>query len=70
MVVNCFDWCILCQCIWGVLMLLFVYKEMQELLLIECILVVMEEVVKCVEVDGIQVWWDFDLKEIFGEDVD
>lgn len=68
MVVNCFDWCIFCQCIWGVLMLLFVYKDMEELYL--CIFELMEEVVKCVEVDGIQVWWDFDVKEIFGDEVD
>lgn len=67
MVDGCLDWCISCQCIWGVLIVLFIYCEIGELYL--CIVELMQQVVDCVQVEGIDVWYLLDSVELFGEDV-
>lgn len=68
MVANRPDWCISRQRTWGVPMSLFVHKDTQELH--PDTLALMEKVAKCVEKDGIQAWWDLDIKELLGPDAD
>ncbi|SCC17391.1 Isoleucyl-tRNA synthetase [Gilliamella bombicola] len=68
MVANRPDWCISRQRTWGVPMTLFVHKETEELH--PDTLALVEKVAKLVEKDGIQAWWDADIKDLLGPDAD
>ncbi|MWP62676.1 isoleucine--tRNA ligase [Gilliamella sp. Pas-s25] len=68
MVSNRPDWCISRQRTWGVPMTLFVHKETEELH--PDTLALVEKVAKLVEKDGIQAWWDADIKDLLGPDAD
>ena len=68
MVANRPDWCISRQRTWGVPMTLFVHKETEELH--PDTLQLVEKVAKLVEQNGIQAWWDADIKDLLGPDAD
>ncbi|KDN10584.1 isoleucine--tRNA ligase [Gilliamella sp. Imp1-1] len=68
MVTNRPDWCISRQRTWGVPMTLFVHKETEELH--PDTLALVEKVAQLVEKDGIQAWWDADIKDLLGPDAD
>ena len=68
MVANRPDWCISRQRTWGVPMTLFVHKETEELH--PDTLELVEKVAKLVEQNGIQAWWDADIKDLLGPDAD
>jgi isoleucyl-tRNA synthetase len=68
MVANRPDWCISRQRTWGVPMTLFVHKETEELH--PDTLALIEKIAKLVEKDGIQAWWDADIKDLLGPDAD
>jgi isoleucyl-tRNA synthetase len=68
MVANRPDWCISRQRTWGVPMTLFVHKETEELH--PDTLQLVEKVAKLVEKNGIQAWWDADIKDLLGPDAD
>lgn len=68
MVANRPDWCISRQRTWGVPMTLFVHKETEELH--PDTLALVEKVAQLVEKDGIQAWWDADIKDLLGPDAD
>lgn len=68
MVANRPDWCISRQRTWGVPMTLFVHKVTDELH--PDTLALIEKVAKLVEKNGIQAWWDADIKELLGPDAD
>ena len=68
MVANRPDWCISRQRTWGVPMTLFVHKETDELH--PNTLELIEKVAKLVEKNGIQAWWDADIKDLLGPDAD
>ncbi|AHN24630.1 Isoleucyl-tRNA synthetase [Gilliamella apicola] len=68
MVVNRPDWCISRQRTWGVPMTLFVHKDTEELH--PDTLELVEKVAKLVEQNGIQAWWDADIKDLLGPDAD
>ncbi|MWN05336.1 isoleucine--tRNA ligase [Gilliamella sp. Pas-s95] len=68
MVANRPDWCISRQRTWGVPMTLFVHKETEELH--PDTLALVEKVAKLVEQNGIQAWWDADIKDLLGPDAD
>lgn len=68
MVTNRPDWCISRQRTWGVPMALFVHKETEELHPDTQALI--EKVACLVEKDGIQAWWDADIKTLLGPDAD
>ncbi|PXZ02920.1 isoleucine--tRNA ligase [Gilliamella apicola] len=68
MVANRPDWCISRQRTWGVPMTLFVHKDTEELH--PDTLELVEKVAKLVEQNGIQAWWDADIKDLLGPDAD
>ena len=68
MVTNRPDWCISRQRTWGVPMTLFVHKKTEELH--PDTLALVEKVAQLVEKDGIQAWWDADIKDLLGPDAD
>ncbi|NUF49440.1 isoleucine--tRNA ligase [Gilliamella sp. ESL0250] len=68
MVANRPDWCISRQRTWGVPMTLFVHKETEELH--PDTLALVEKVAKLVEQNGIQAWWDADIKDLLGPDAE
>ncbi|MDF7670746.1 isoleucine--tRNA ligase [Orbaceae bacterium ESL0721] len=68
MVANRPDWCISRQRTWGVPMALFVHKETDELH--PDTLMLIEKVAKLVEKEGIQAWWDADIKTLLGPDAE
>lgn len=68
MVANRPDWCISRQRTWGVPMALFVHKETEELH--PDTLVLVEKVAQLVEKNGIQAWWDANIKDLLGPDAD
>ncbi|OCG18360.1 isoleucine--tRNA ligase [Gilliamella sp. App4-10] len=68
MVANRPDWCISRQRTWGVPMTLFVHKETEELH--PDTLALIEKIAKLVEKDGIQAWWDADIKDLLGPDAE
>ena len=68
MVANRPDWCISRQRTWGVPMTLFVHKETEELH--PDTLQLVEKVAKLVEQNGIQAWWDANIKDLLGPDAD
>ncbi|MBX4132337.1 isoleucine--tRNA ligase [Frischella sp. Ac48] len=68
MVANRPDWCISRQRTWGVPMTLFVHKVTDELH--PDTLSLIEKVAELVEKDGIQAWWDADIKDLLGPDAD
>ncbi|MCO6538119.1 MAG: isoleucine--tRNA ligase [Gilliamella sp.] len=68
MVTNRPDWCISRQRTWGVPMTLFVHKETEELH--PDTLALVEKVAQLVKKDGIQAWWDADIKDLLGPDAD
>lgn len=68
MVANRPDWCISRQRTWGVPMTLFVHKVTDELH--PDTLPLIEKVAQLVEKNGIQAWWDVDIKELLGPDAD
>lgn len=68
MVANRPDWCISRQRTWGVPMTLFVHKETEALH--PDTLALIEKVAKLVEQNGIQAWWDADIKDLLGPDAD
>ncbi|KAB8306147.1 isoleucine--tRNA ligase [Erwinia endophytica] len=68
MVTNRPDWCISRQRTWGVPMALFVHKETEQLH--PDTLALMEKVAQRVEQDGIQAWWDLEVKDLMGADAE
>ncbi|OCG14737.1 isoleucine--tRNA ligase [Gilliamella sp. App6-5] len=68
MVANRPDWCISRQRTWGVPMTLFVHKETEELH--PDTLALVEKIAKLVEQNGIQAWWDADIKDLLGPDAE
>ncbi|UPT14525.1 isoleucine--tRNA ligase [Buchnera aphidicola] len=60
------DWCISRQRKWGVPMSIFINKKTGKIHPQNSI--IMKEIVKKVELSGIQAWWNIDLKEILGEE--
>ena len=68
MVANRPDWCISRQRTWGVPMTLFVHKDTEELH--PDTLELVEKLAKLVEQNGIQAWWDADIKDLLGPDAD
>jgi isoleucyl-tRNA synthetase len=60
------DWCISRQRTWGVPIALFVHKDSGELHPDSHDL--LEKVAQQVEKQGIQAWWDLDIKDLLGED--
>lgn len=68
MVTNRPDWCISRQRTWGVPMALFVHKETEQLH--PDTLALMEKVAQRVEQDGIQAWWDLEMKDLMGADAE
>ncbi len=68
MVENAPDWCISRQRIWGVPIALFVDKDTQEPHPDSVQL--LEKVAALVEKDGIDAWFDLDIKELLGDEAD
>ncbi|UDG81762.1 Isoleucine--tRNA ligase [Candidatus Profftia lariciata] len=62
------DWCISRQRTWGVPMSIFVHKDTQKIH--PHTVELMELVAQRIEKNGIQAWWDLDIKEILGEEAD
>ncbi|QCI20302.1 isoleucine--tRNA ligase [Buchnera aphidicola (Brachycaudus cardui)] len=60
------DWCISRQRKWGVPMSIFIHKKTGEIH--PKISFLMEKIAKKVELEGIQVCWNLDLKEILGQE--
>ncbi|QCI18139.1 isoleucine--tRNA ligase [Buchnera aphidicola (Aphis nasturtii)] len=58
------DWCISRQRKWGVPMSIFINKKTGEIHPKNSF--IMKKIIKKVELSGIQVWWNIDLKEILG----
>lgn len=64
MIENCFDWVLLCQCVWGVLLICFVRKgvwfdDVDFLLCDQC---VNDCIIEVFEKDGVDVWYYVDFK--------
>ncbi|MGN0920391.1 MAG: isoleucine--tRNA ligase [Cellvibrio sp.] len=62
------DWCVSRQRTWGVPIALFIHKETQELHPETARLI--EEVALRVEKDGMDAWFDLDVKELLGDEAD
>ncbi|AHG60221.1 isoleucine--tRNA ligase [Buchnera aphidicola] len=60
------DWCISRQRKWGVPMSIFIHKKTGKIHPETSIL--MEIIAKKVEIEGIQAWWNIDLREILGKE--
>jgi len=60
------DWCISRQRKWGVPMSIFIHKKTGEMHPNTFLL--MQKIAKKVELEGIQVWWNINIKEILGEE--
>jgi len=68
MIENRPDWCISRQRVWGVPLALFIHKETGELH--PDTLNLMEKVAQAVEVQGIEAWYQLDIKEFLGKDAE
>ncbi|QCI17403.1 isoleucine--tRNA ligase [Buchnera aphidicola (Aphis helianthi)] len=64
MIKNRPDWCISRQRKWGVPMSIFIHKKTGQIHPQNSL--IMKKIIKKVELEGIQVWWNIDLKEILG----
>ncbi|BAB12867.1 isoleucine--tRNA ligase [Buchnera aphidicola str. APS (Acyrthosiphon pisum)] len=60
------DWCISRQRKWGVPMSIFIHKNTRKIH--PNTFVFMKKIAKKVELEGLQVWWNIDSKEILGEE--
>ncbi|WP_343154383.1 isoleucine--tRNA ligase [Buchnera aphidicola (Aphis aurantii)] len=60
------DWCISRQRKWGVPMSIFIHKKTGEIHPKNHL--IMKNIIKKVNLEGIQAWWNIDIKEILGEE--
>lgn len=60
------DWCISRQRKWGVPMCIFIHKKTGEIHPKNSL--IMKNIIKKVELEGIKAWWNINLKEILGEE--
>lgn len=66
MIENWFDWVFFCQCVWGVLIIVFIYKDMVEILKDE---IVNQWIFDVFVEEGVDVWFVDGFKEwFFGSD--